>query len=62
MLPREALGHLNRSFPGFLTLPISAESDPFPSHLCTWLHVCQLRLCSNGSKKKKKNETKTIYG
>lgn len=29
MLPREALEHLNRSFTGFLTRPVSAESDPF---------------------------------
>lgn len=56
MLPREALEHLNRSFTGFLTRPVSAESDLFPSHLCTWL--CSLQFLEQRLQKKKNAKPK----
>lgn len=55
MLPREALGHLNRSFPGFLTLPISAELDPFSQSPLHMVALASITPVQQRLQKKKKN-------
>lgn len=62
MLPREALGYLTRSFPGFLTLPISAESDPFSQSPLHMVALASITPVQQRLQEKEKCENQTIYG